>query len=200
MQQKLAFFDHGGYVLTDTVVVPNNLKITGECLSIIMISGSTGNFLSQTSPQVGWQVGTAGQTGTVEMSDLVFETLGSVPGAILVEWNIKCDTSVGQASCGLWDIHWRIGGSSGTMLQSNTCEKNPDKTTTTADVAPCIGSFMLLHVTSQASIYMENTWGWVADHDLDLGTRDQIDIYNGRQVNGTCVPVKLLTNLQRLSL
>ena len=136
----------------------------------------------------------------MEISDLVFETLGSVPGAILVEWNIDCDTSVGQASCGLWDVHWRIGGSSGTMLQSNTCEKNPGSTTTTADIIPCIGSFLLLHVTSQASIYMENTWGWVADHDLDLGDRDQIDIYNGRQANGTCVPVNLLTSLQRVSL
>ncbi|KAL8957404.1 MAG: hypothetical protein Q9183_006069 [Haloplaca sp. 2 TL-2023] len=41
---------------------------------------------------------------------------------------------------------------------------------------------MLLHVTKQASIYAENCWFWVADHELDLDDHNQIDIYNGRGV------------------
>jgi len=39
---------------------------------------------------------------------------------------------------------------------------------------------MLMHVTKSASVYMENVWGWVSDHELDLSDHAQIDIYNGR--------------------
>jgi glucan 1,3-beta-glucosidase len=39
---------------------------------------------------------------------------------------------------------------------------------------------MLLHVTDSASIYMENTWLWVSDHELDRDDFNQINIYNGR--------------------
>jgi glucan 1,3-beta-glucosidase len=37
-------------------------------------------------------------------------------------------------------------------------------------------------VTSQASIYLENNWFWVSDHELDLKDHNQINIYNGRGV------------------
>lgn len=172
---KIAYFDHGAYVISNTVTVPVNVHITGEILPIIMATGSV--FGDQNSPKPMFQVGQPGQSGTVEMSDLVFETKGPAPGAIIVEWNIAC---TGPGTCGMWDVHWRIGGSAGTQLQQDTCLKNPLHTTTAADTVPCQGAFLLLHVTSQANIYMENTWGWVADHELDLGTRDQVDIYNGR--------------------
>lgn len=172
---KIAYFDHGAYVISNTISVPVNVHITGELLAIIMATGT--NFGDQNNPKPMWQVGQPGQSGTVEMSDLVFEAKGPVPGAVIVEWNIAC---TGPGTCGMWDVHWRIGGSAGTELQQDTCLKNAIHTTTLADTVPCQGAFLLLHVTSQANIYMENTWGWVADHELDLGTRDQIDIYNGR--------------------
>lgn len=141
---------------------------------------ATGNFFSdQTNPQPMWRVGTPGQLGTVEISDLVFETQGPAPGAIIIEWNIAAN---GQAAAGIWDAHWRIGGSAGTQLQMDKCEHEPQITTTLASSAACQGAFMLLHVTPLANGYFENTWGWVADHELDMGTRDQIDIYNGRLV------------------
>jgi len=74
----------------------------------------------------------------------------------------------------------RIGGSAGTKLQSDTCAKNP---TTTAPANPaCEGAFLLLHVTPQATIYLENNWFWVADHELDLSDHNQINIFNGRGV------------------
>ena len=172
---KIAYFDHGAYLISSTISVPINVHITGELLPIIMVTGSV--FGDQSDPKPVWQVGQPGQSGSVEMSDLVFETKGSVPGAIIVEWNIAC---TGPGTCGMWDVHWRIGGSAGTQLQQDTCLKNPTVTTTLGSAQPCVGAFLLLHVTSQANIYMENTWGWVADHELDLGTRDQVDIYNGR--------------------
>lgn len=27
---------------------------------------------------------------------------------------------------------------------------------------------------------MENNWGWVSDHELDMSAKGQINIYNGR--------------------
>jgi glucan 1,3-beta-glucosidase len=39
----------------------------------------------------------------------------------------------------------------------------------------------MLHLTSTSSIYLENSWAWVADHDMDSGVAaTQIDIYVAR--------------------
>ena len=111
---QIAYFDKGAYVITDTVLIPNNLKITGELLPILMVHGA--NFQDQANARVAFQVGNPGETGTVEMTDLVFETLGPAPGAIILEWNIKTAT---QGAAGMWDVHWRIGASAGTGLQGN---------------------------------------------------------------------------------
>ena len=172
---QVVYFDHGAYVVTSTVKVPTNIKITGEIWPLIMASGTA--FSSQASPAPVFQVGQAGSTGSVEMSDLVFETKGPAPGAIMVEWNVASTT---QGSSGMWDVHMRIGGTAGTNLQSNTCAKNPNSTH--AANPACEGAFLLLHVTQKASIYLENNWFWVADHELDLSDHSQIDIYSGRGV------------------
>ncbi|MCJ1379596.1 hypothetical protein MMC17_002698 [Xylographa soralifera] len=172
---NIVYFDHGAYLITSTVKVPSNIKITGEIWPVIMASGKS--FSDMTNPKPVFQVGQPGDVGAVEMSDLIFSTQGSAPGAILVEWNVGASS---QGSSGMWDVHMRIGGSAGTDLQSNTCAKNP---TVTAPANPaCEGAFLLLHVTPKASIYMENNWLWVADHELDLGDHDQINIFNGRGV------------------
>lgn len=172
----VVYFDHGAYLITSTVKVPKNIRITGEIWPLIMAGGST-SFKDQATPAPVFQVGQPGDTGSVEMSDLIFETLGPQPGAIMVEWNVA-ETS--QGSSGMWDVHMRIGGSAGTELQSNTCSKNP--TVTAPANAPCEGAFLLLHVTSQATIYLENNWFWAADHELDLPDHNQINIFNGRGV------------------
>lgn len=80
----------------------------------------------------------------------------------------------------MWDVHWRIGGSAGTELQSANCTKDP--TVDHGANATCFGAFLLLHIPDGASVYMENNWGWVADHELDLSDHNQVDIYNGRGV------------------
>ncbi|KAJ8065164.1 hypothetical protein OCU04_005876 [Sclerotinia nivalis] len=170
---QVVYFDHGGYVVTDTIKVPKNIRITGEIWPMIMAKG----FNDQSNPKAVFQVGQAGDTGSVEISDMVFQTIGPAAGAILIEWNVK---EASQGSVGMWDVHTRIGGSAGTQLQSNTCTKNPSATY--SGNTACIGAFMLLHVTEQASIYLENTWFWVADHELDLADHSQIDIYSGRGV------------------
>ncbi|KAL8733087.1 MAG: hypothetical protein Q9166_002279 [cf. Caloplaca sp. 2 TL-2023] len=171
---QIVYFDHGAYLITSTVKVPKNIKITGEIWPLIMASGAA--FSDQNKPTPIFKVGQPGDEGNVEISDLIFETKGAAPGAILMEWNVRGK----PGSVGMWDVHFRIGGSAGTDLQSNKCKKTPS-TTHNAN-KDCIGAFMLLHVTEKASIYLENNWFWVADHELDLADHSQIDIYNGRGV------------------
>ena len=171
----IVYFDHGAYVITSTVKVPKDIRITGEIWPLIMAGGTA--FSDQTKPAPVFQVGQPGDVGSVEISDLVFETLGPQPGAIMVEWNVA-ETS--QGSAGMWDVHMRIGGTAGTKLQSDTCSKSP--TTIAPANSACEGAFLLLHVTQQATIYLENNWFWVADHELDLSDHNQINIFNGRGV------------------
>jgi len=178
---QILYFDHGAYVITKTINVPSNIRIVGEIWPMIMISGDF--FSDQTNPQPGFKIGNPGDSGNVEISDMMFETKGPTPGAIMMQWNIQETT---QGSCGMWDTHFRVGGSAGTDLQLQDCDA-----TTSKEFRPqCAASFMMLHVTQQASAYFENTWFWVADHDLDLprqyprpmANETQITLFNGRGV------------------
>jgi glucan 1,3-beta-glucosidase len=173
---QIVYFDHGAYVMTDTVKVPKNIKIVGEIWPLIMAGGDK-NFKDQANPKPVWQVGEAGDVGNVEIQDLIFETLGPQPGAILMEFNVAGET---PGSAGLFDVHFRLGGSAGTQLQSDTCKKTPD--VKTEPNPECMGAFMLFHMTKESSCYLENTWFWVADHELDRSDHSQINLYNGRGV------------------
>jgi glucan 1,3-beta-glucosidase len=179
-QDKVVYFDHGAYVITETVNIPKNVRITGEIWPLIMAAGPF--FSDQTNPQPVFRVGMPGDQGAVEISDLIFETLGPRPGAILMEWNVADST---QGACGLWDVHFRVGGTAGTQLQQDTCLGNSTTTTTqgipSAQFVPdCAGSFLMLHITQQATAYVENVWLWVADHELDIATHSEVNIFNGR--------------------
>lgn len=56
-----------------------------------------------------------------------------------------------------------------------------------------------MHITTTGSVYMENNWGWVADHEsrniclhpilhvadvviVDMADHNQLNIYNGRGI------------------
>lgn len=176
---QVIYFDHGAYIITDTVKVPGtkNIKVTGEVWPMIMAKGTSFNDMANPKPV--FQIGQAGDTGAVEMSDLIFQTLGPAPGAIMIQWNLKGESNGAAA---MWDVHNRIGGSAGTELQLEQCAKNPNATHE-ANTA-CEGAFMMMHITAAASnVYLENTWFWVADHDLEIAANSQqIDLYNGRGV------------------
>ena len=174
-EDEVIFFPHGAYIISDTVRIPANIRIVGEIWPLLMAGGENSAFKDQANPKPMLQVGQPGDVGNVEISDFMIETKGPQPGAILMEWNVE---GASKASAGLWDVHFRIGGSAGTELQSDTCSKTPD--VETAPDPACIGAFMLLHVTKSSSIYMENTWLWVSDHELDRDDFNQINIYNGR--------------------
>ncbi|KAL4954266.1 pectate lyase superfamily protein-domain-containing protein [Aspergillus filifer] len=172
---QIIYFDHGSYVLTDTVRVPTDIKIVGEVWPTLMAYGE--KFSDEQNPIPLLQVGQPGDTGNVEISDLTLLTKGPAPGAILMEWNVAEAT---PGSVGMWDVHFRVGGSAGTELQSDTCAKTPKVDTTPNE--KCIGAFMLLHITEKSTAYLENVWSWVSDHELDLEDHGQINIYNGRGI------------------
>ncbi len=175
-RDQIVYFDHGAYVVSETVKVPKNIKITGEIWPMIMASGAA--FQDVDKPIPVFQVGQAGDTGCVEMSDLIFTTIGPQPGAILVQWNVA-EPEGNQGSSGMWDVHFRIGGAAGTKLESEFCE---NFNITAAANPKCQAAFLLLHVTKTGSIYLENNWFWVADHDLDIPGELNINIFNGRGV------------------
>ncbi|CAJ2505150.1 Uu.00g125440.m01.CDS01 [Anthostomella pinea] len=171
---KVLFLDYGLYKVTSTLSIPAGTKIVGEGYPVIMAQGSFFGDMSNPKPllQVGATSGTAGQ---VELSDFVVGTQGAAPGATLIEWNLA--SSSGTPS-GMWDVHARVGGFSGSNLQVAQCVKQPGSS---AINSACIGAYMLMHVTPQASgLYMENTWFWTADHDIEDASNTQITVYSGR--------------------
>lgn len=174
---RIAYFDHGAYLVSDTVQIPKDLKITGELWPLIMATGP--NFQDQFAPRPMWRVGNPGDIGTVEITDVMFETRGPAPGCVIVEWNIA---QAYPGGAGMWEAHYRIGGSAGTLLQQTQCQKQPEIPLEAGNptLTNCAGAFLLLHVTKLANGYFENVWGWVADHELDELTREQIVIFNGR--------------------
>ncbi|KAK6356098.1 hypothetical protein TWF718_000473 [Orbilia javanica] len=169
---RIVFFPAGIYLVTGEIFVPVGSKIVGQSWSQIMGTGAYFNDIN--NPKVMVKVGNPGESGIIEIQDLIFTTRGATVGAILMEWNVKQST---QGSAAMWDSHFRIGGAAGTDLQATNCPKltgfvNPD----------CIAASLMLHITPQASAYLENVWAWVADHDVDIPAQTQIDIFVARGV------------------
>ncbi len=191
---KIVFLDAGMYVVTSTIHIPPRSRIFGEAFPVIISSGSF--FASASSPKPVVQVGApgGGATGSIEWSNTILSTRGSQPGAIILQYNLASPTN---APSGLWDVHVRVGGFAGSNLQLAQCAKNPDTVVTAANIqTECIAAFMSVHITpSAASLYMENCWIWVADHDIEPGANNQqITVYAGRGllVEGTQGPLWLV--------
>ncbi|KAF3930728.1 hypothetical protein ABW19_dt0209580 [Dactylella cylindrospora] len=175
-EKNIIFFDYGVYRVSNTIYVPPNTYLVGEMWSVIMSSGS--KFGDASNPQPVFQVGKAGEEGIVQISDMLFQTQGPAAGAILMEWNIR--SPQGQNVSGMWDVHFRVGGSHETHLQSNKCKKQPDSKVHVKIDDDCVSAFMLLHIGKTASLVMENMWLWTSDHDLDKEDHSQISLYTGR--------------------
>ncbi|KAK5132529.1 hypothetical protein LTR08_008913 [Meristemomyces frigidus] len=169
---KIAYFEHGVYLVKDTINVPTNISIVGEVWSTIMASG----FSDGQNPKPVWQVGkTGGEPGAVEISDMLFEVQGPNPGAIMIEWNLQS----GQGQSGMWDTHVRMGGSFGSQLLLKDCPVSQGAN----PLDKCKVGFLMFHATKASSnVYLENTWFWTADHDMEDPANLQISVYNGRGV------------------
>ncbi|KAG8220202.1 glycoside hydrolase family 55 protein [Butyriboletus roseoflavus] len=172
---KLIFFDAGTYYITDTLYIPAGSQITGEAWSVILGGGA--NFQNQNSPRVMVQAGAPWSSGTLEVTDIIFSTRGPAPGTILVEWNIQQPWNQ-QGVAGMWDTYFRyvrVLDSAGTNLQYSQCP--------VGNLSPeCQAAFMGLHLTQGSNVYLEGTWIWTADHDLDDPEGRQTSIFTGRGI------------------
>ncbi|KAJ4488492.1 exo-beta-1,3-glucanase [Lentinula aciculospora] len=171
---KIIFFDAGTYIVTQTLTIPAGTQIVGEGWSVIAGSGTTFQDINNPKPVV--QVGAANSQGVMEISDIIFSTVGPTPGAIVVEWNVK--QAAGQnGGAGMWDSHIRLGGAAGTNLESSQCPSSGSGGT-----AACYAAFLALHLTSGSTAYLEGTWVWLADHDLDGNGVTQLELFSGRGI------------------
>ncbi|KAF7359322.1 Glucan 1,3-beta-glucosidase [Mycena sanguinolenta] len=168
---KIIFFDAGTYVVTSTLKIPAGTQVVGEAWSVIAGKGSA--FQDQSNPQVVVQVGAPGSTGLMEITDIIFATIGPTPGAIVVEWNVKQTTTGGA---GMWDSYIRLGGAAGTNLESNC------PTDGSGGIDNCYAAFLALHLTASSTAYLEGTWVWLADHDMDGTGNPMISLYSGRGI------------------
>ncbi|KAL4962958.1 pectin lyase-like protein [Aspergillus stella-maris] len=166
---SIVYIPYGVYVITDTVKIPVGSRIIGQAWPQILAKGP--KFENQLEPRVAVKVGEQGESGIVEIQDLLLTVSGPTAGAVLLQWNIHETT---QGSAGLWDSHFRVGGAIGSDLQKEQCPKGGGKKEN------CLAASALLHMTPKSSAYMENVWMWVADHDLDTEDEGQIDIFSGR--------------------
>jgi glucan 1,3-beta-glucosidase len=148
----VTFFPAGTYLVTSTIEVPPGSRLVGEVWSAISASGPF--FADAKSPQVMLQVGQPGDVGLAQISDMLFTVADVLPGCILLEINMA-GTQPGDVA--LWNSHFRVGGAAGSATETK-CTDNSN---------PCKAAFLLLHITSTASVYIEDMWGWTADHDLD---------------------------------
>ncbi|KAK0612449.1 pectate lyase superfamily protein-domain-containing protein [Bombardia bombarda] len=190
-ESSVGFVDAGFYLVTDTIYIPSGARIVGEALAaVIMASGPKFSNINTPYPVV--QVGKPGETGHIEMSDIIVSTAGATPGAVLIQYNLNSPFSDTTNSThvksvppsdllpsGLWDVHIRIGGFIGSGLQVAQCPTTPLQTNY---VNPnCIAAHTSMHITKTAgSLYVENSWLWTADHDIDDWNSTQVSVFAGR--------------------
>ncbi|GLB43041.1 putative glycoside hydrolase family 55 protein [Lyophyllum shimeji] len=171
---KIIYFDAGTYIVTSTLTIPAGTQIVGEAWSVIAGSGSA--FQDINNPQVVVRVGDPNSQGILEISDMIFSTIGPTPGAIVVEWNVKQPSGV-QGGAGTWDTHIRLGGTAGTNLEASQCPSSG-----AGGIPNCYAAFLSLHITPGATGYFEGLWAWLADHELDGAGQGQISVYSGRGI------------------
>lgn len=165
---KITYFPYGVYIVRDTLVIPANTRIVGEAWAVVSAAGEA--FQDAQNPKPVVQIGQPGDTGVVEIQDMRFTVSEVLPGAKIIELNIA-GTNPGDV--GLWNTMVTVGGTADTSI-SRTCGSQ--------DPSGCMAAYMVLHLTETSSAYLENFWGWTADHNLDDGGTDVTIISTGRGI------------------
>ena len=177
--EQLVYFPHGIYLLSDTLVVPPGSRLVGEAWTQISATGDKFSDPANPTPMV--KVGNAGDVGVAQLSDFVFTVADVLPGAVLVEVNMAGEA---PGDVGLFNCHYRVGGAIGSTARSG-CQPQD-----------CLAARLCLHLTASSSAYIENSWSWTADHDLDgaggtvypsTGAGFLIEAKNGTWILGTGV-------------
>jgi glucan 1,3-beta-glucosidase len=159
---KIVFFPQGIYRTNTTIYVPPGSRLVGEVFSVI--TGAGPFFTDPSNPQPILKVGNPGERGTAQLTDLLISVSSILPGAILLRINLAGDPSSSPAgSVGLWNCVLRVGGSADSLVTTSCGDRDPSS---------CKAAFALLHLTPSSSAYLEDVWGWVADHSLDNPSAD----------------------------
>ncbi|KAK0225098.1 exo-beta-1,3-glucanase [Armillaria nabsnona] len=169
---KVIFFDAGVYIITTTLTIPAGCRLVGEAWS--EVSGKGDYFKDVENPKVMVRVGEPGSRGAVEITDIIFSTIGPTPGAIVLEWNVRGHDD-NLAGPGMWDSHIILGGSEGFAMDSAHCPKG-------SEAISCAPAFLGLHLTSEATAFLEGTWVWLADHDLDKDGEARVTLFSSRGI------------------
>ncbi|KAK0225097.1 glycoside hydrolase family 55 protein [Armillaria nabsnona] len=183
---KVIFFDAGVYIITTTVTIPAGCRLVGEAWS--EIAGTGDYFGDVENPKVMVRVGEPGSRGSIEITDIIFRY---APGAIVLEWNVRGHDDK-LAGPGMWDSHIMYDVSlfscircmiithvylsdEGSGMDSAHCPVGSENIS-------CSPAFLGLHLTSEATAYLEGTWVWLADHDLDGDGETQATLFSGRGI------------------
>jgi glucan 1,3-beta-glucosidase len=79
---------------------------------------------------------------------------------LLISYQLEVNMAGNQpGDVGVWNSHFRVGGAAGSKVKT-VCSTTPDQ---------CMAAWGMIHLTNTSSAYIENMWGWTADHDLDGG-------------------------------
>ncbi|KAF8864703.1 pectin lyase-like protein [Acephala macrosclerotiorum] len=168
---KITYFPQGIYKVTKTIYVPPGSRIVGDVLSVI--SGIGSNFYNPNNPQPIVQVGRPGDIGVAEFTDMLFSVADVLQGATILEVNMA---SSSPGSVSFHNTHIRVGGTADSVVNTNCAS---------ADTSDCKAAHTMLHITSSSSPYIENMWGWTADHSLDGGAHQNIATGRGALIEST---------------
>lgn len=153
---KISYFPYGVYIVKDTLIIPPGSRIVGEAWSVI--SGAGNAFKDARNPKAVVRVGNPGDVGVAEIQDMRFSVSEVLPGAKILEVNMAGSA---PGDVGLWNTIVTVGGTAETSI-STGC--------TNQDTSQCMAAYMVMHLTKSSSAYIENFWGWTADHNLDGGS------------------------------
>ncbi|KAK8173215.1 putative exo-beta-1,3-glucanase [Phyllosticta citrichinensis] len=210
---RIIYWPAGTYVVTGTIFVPAGSRIVGDAFGTA-ISAYGAAFMDASNPAPMVQIGRPGDVGLAEISDMLFTVAAVLPGCKLVseparislripfppfpflfsgivaswddyqhttqlEINLSAST---PGAVALFNTHFRIGGALGSAVRTS-CGSTP---------GACKAAWGLLHITASGSAYIENMWGWTADHDLDshlnarnMGYNQTIAVGRGALIEAT---------------
>ena len=98
-KDRVFYFPHGIYILTDTLYIPPGTRMVGEALTQLSASGE--KFMDASKPKAMVQIGKpGGEVGVAQLSDFLFTVADILPGAVLVEVNMR-GGKVGDV--GIWN-------------------------------------------------------------------------------------------------
>ncbi|KAJ5773645.1 hypothetical protein N7457_008541 [Penicillium paradoxum] len=150
---KITYIPFGVYRVSDTIFVPVGTRIVGEAWSVI--SGYGAKFKDSDNPRPIMQLGNPGDVGVIEIQDIRVAVGEILPGAKLIEVNAAGNE---PGDVGLWNTMAMVGGTADTSVATGCTSQDPKD---------CMAAFMVMHLTETSSAYIENFWGWTADHNLD---------------------------------